>query len=339
MKPVGSLVVVAVMAAALSSCATSPAESPPSLQSLPSPTATQPSAAVYPAPERVFGGSCAALFTEAEVSEILGVPETLRLSGGGLGVYQQIPAHLGGMRCEWDGEYPGPSLVVVVMPVGVLTVPELDSCYSEEDYGFRYCPVDSTVNGIRISGAVLPLDDDVSRQAEAGELEAIFRQRAEGAAQVSAPVRSPTAWKSPCPWEQLQANPELHDLVVAEPAFIEEGLGSDGGYIPQPAEDDIYERPETAGWDCGFRYEEGPVNYWFGFTALGGGRWNEELLARLPGAVYQTVSGFDAVITWPDSTGDMVHVAAFIDDNWIGAYTSDPEATYSVLRVIVPLLR
>ena len=55
---------------------------PPAL----SPTATEPAAAEYPAPDRVFDGSCAALFSEAEVSEILGTPETLRLSGVGLDV-------------------------------------------------------------------------------------------------------------------------------------------------------------------------------------------------------------------------------------------------------------
>ncbi len=344
MKIVQACVLVAVALVALSGCQGQdsaihgPTIAPPTPTTSPTPTAV-----VYSAPDQVFEGSCAALFSEAEVSEMLGT--TVTLVGDSLrpyvpGTYSptvqaQIVPQLGGIRCDWEAEYPAPSLVLLALPSGVLTIGEQGSC--TVDYGITSCGVDATVNGIRISGAVIQSDDSTAAtlQGVADKVEAVFGERAAQTVAVPAPVPSATAWRAIPTCEQLESNAEIRALVVSEPSFIGT-WGSDGGYIYLPAEGDVYSRTDTE-YSCPLNFSEGGQEYFCYFSALGGGRWNEDLLAQLPGAERETVAGFDAVITLP--VGDGFSVEAFVDDNWISAYAANPETVYPVMRALAAMLR
>jgi hypothetical protein len=318
--------------AALSGCA---AEEPPASVSTLTATPTgeptsEPSAV---APAQVFDGDCSRLFSEEEVGEMIGTSVTLQ-DVAGSDLWDQVEPQLGGMRCEWDGEYPAPTLTVLVLPSGVLTIDEQASCHVDSASGVMYCDVDSTANGIRISGAVLQPDagGGVSLQPEADKVEALFIERATSAAAVSAPVPSATAWTSIPSCGELRSNVELQQLLLADRAFVG-FVGGDGGYTYLASEVDAYFSRSDNILNCSI---EGEGTY-FTFSALAGGGWNEQSLAELPGAVREVVDGFDAVIIRPASFGDGRMVEAFIDDNWIETYTTSPEATYPVLRALVAL--
>ena len=333
MKFSRGFVVIAAFAIALSGCAPEDLPAPtPTVSATPT---TEPTAKpVTVAPAQVFDGECSRLFSEAEVSEMLGTSVTLQLQFNGPYIARKLEQRFGGIRCEWDGKYPNPGLTVLVVPSGVLAIAEQEYCAVDDSNAAMYCSVDVTANGIRISGAVSHADagGGVSLQAEADKVEALFKERAMAVPAVPAPTPSATAWTSIPTCDELTTNSEIQALILADPVFVGP-LGGDGGYVYLPAEQDLYFSRSGARPNCQLSGGEG----YFIFSALGGGGWNEESLAELPGATREVVPGFDAVIVRPDSSEDMLNVDAFIDDNWISTRTTRPEATYPVLRALVAL--
>lgn len=291
-------------------------------------------AATFVQPDQVFGGQCDDLLSEDEVGGILGVPVVLEHRDG---TYpgNQIWPNLGGMRCNWYSES-GVSLLLIVLPSGVLTVGEQEGCSVDALSGDMLCAVDTTVNSIRVSGAVLQAGSGKgdSLQAPADKVEAIVAERLAATDAVSVPVTSATAWTSTCPVDVLQADAGIRALIVGQDAFAG-GLDNEPPYSSVPAEEEVITRTDLAA-SCLISYLVGD-SYNFIYSALGGGRWNEAALAHSAGAHYVDIEGFDAVIVRLDSsTGSFVD--AFLDDNWISAEVRSTDAAYPVLRAIAQRL-
>jgi hypothetical protein len=322
------LVVAMTLVLAVSACGPQPRTMPTPSRTTPTVTPTpEPSGPTYAKPDQVFDGSCTALFSEVEVGEMLGTTATLRVDAN-LDAYMP---QFGGIRCEWDTPPAAPNLIFLVLPAEVLAIGEQNSCQHEDSYNVSSCGVDATSNSIRISGAVQQDGGDLTALAPiADSVEKLFVSRAIDTKQVRMRVPLATTWKSIPDCYELGEDPGLQALLAANPG-ASQPLGIDGGYTYLPAEEELFFHRSDANQDCLIPDDIG----YFSFSAVGGGRWNEEILAALPSAKRETVAGFDSVITSPSEFGDETNIEAFVDDNWISCSTTDPGAAYPILRALV----
>jgi hypothetical protein len=142
---------------ALAGCATPAEPGPP----VPAPTITssegpaeQQRETGLTRPALVFDGDCARLFTDAELSSVMGATLSLRPNHftelwGGDAFFNQN----GGFECTWSGE--AGRVIALVLPEAATDYTATTECGLEEhDTGLMTCDLESVANGIRLSGMV-----------------------------------------------------------------------------------------------------------------------------------------------------------------------------------------
>jgi hypothetical protein len=284
---------VVVASLALSGCAfvepspTGSAE-PPATSSEPEGQAQQRETGLV-RPATVFDGRCDAVFSDAELQSVMG--GTLALGAnhftdlwGGDGLFNQN----GGFECTWRGE--GSRVIALVLPeAAVEYTPEARECGGSHDTDNISCPMESVVNGIRLSGLATLGQDPAAAQEARDALVAIFAEKA--ATQVPVPVPLPAvgAWALP---------PDCAFSLI--PGLGAAATGGDGyGYGKDTTQ---AERTLSENWlpaACVITGESVDLE----FAPIGGGRWHEEAIARRVDATPLALDGVEAAYGVPYHEG------------------------------------
>ena len=256
-------------------------------------------------PAQVFGGDCGALFTEDDVTRILGTPVALTAPTQWEGRPVAVEQH-GGIRCHWLGD--GASAWLVVMPdapVGYTTGSECEFLF--EDHA-RVCPLESVAGGIRLSGAVAPLQGD-GRVEQAGLL-ALFNGRATDASAVPAPIPAVGAWAYPLSCETVVAAADFSAVAgLGKDAMGSQVLGLEGTYS-SPLEMQLWGSDSPICEIYALPAGSATVD----FEAYGGARWEQAELAA--GSTPLPVDGLDSVTATPTSDGRFA-IDVFEGPNWL----------------------
>ena len=334
MKIVRALVAVAVTTVVLSGCqglaADSPLPSDPPSLALPAPAPTQARETGLVAPAQVFGGDCEALFTSAEISEILGMPVTGShesiVSRGG---FPYVEQH-GGLTCGWGhSDYQG-SVLVLLIPEKAVDYSASTGCDVFID-GASGCALEAAHNGIRISGAVFRADNDQAALASAqSSLLDLFAQRADEASAAPLPLPAVGAWAWPvdCPAVGVAGDFSAVPGLGAAAESLRAGGGTDAYFTPaDKALAGDYPVPY-----CVLR--TGDVYVYF--IAQGGTRWAEAEVTALPGATTIAVDGIDVVVL--SSGWEMTRVDAFDGPNWVTFYVRFPSNAGVLAQALVTAL-
>ena len=313
MNIVRALVAVAVTTTVLSGCqgraADSPLPSDPPSLALPTPTPTQARETGLVAPAQVFGGDCEALFTSAEISEILGMPmiasEGSYIADGG---FPYVEQHAG-MHCSWGhSDYQG-LVSLIVLPEAAVEYSASTGCDVATELGSG-CALEAAHNGMRISGGVFRADNDQAALASAqSSLLELFAQRAEEASVVPVPLPAAGAWAWPVDCVAVGAAGDFSAVpgLGAATESLRAGGGTDAYFAPAD---------KALAGDYPVPYcllQSGEVFVYF--IALGGSRWAEAQVTARPDATTIAVDGIDTVVLSPGWEG--TRVDAFDGPNWV----------------------
>lgn len=320
----------------LTACApTAPPSSPSALAPTPSPTPTmaptqQPETGLT-RPAAVFGGDCSAVFSDAEVSAIVGSATTLRApttEPRELSPVFTFVEQAGGLECTWDSAGAAHSVEVAIAPAGAASFPKQSGCLTLDD--FSWCELDASANATRLSGRVLGQGTtEAALTVMADSLVTLFEKSAAAAAAVPVPVPAVGAWISPTDCDALVAAVDFDALLPGGP-FVGGFAGGNDAYFT--ATDAVLRGNNTA--YCGVFNPDTNAGFYFG--TLGGARWNEKSLAAMPGVVVDSVPGLDVVLLRPAYGSTYVEV--FDGPNWFQTSTDDPATVYPVILAIVSYL-
>ncbi len=312
---------VTVALVALAGCALLPvAESPtpgvvPTLSPTPTPTPTQERETGLVAPAQVFGGDCEALFTVAELSDILGMTLTGPRKMSIADDHTPYVEEHGGVFCSWTSTTFQGGVVLVGLPEGAVDYAPPVGCDIQAEGMGSGCTLESVKNGIRISGAVSRADNDrAAVEAAQSALLELFAERAERAIVAPVPLPAVGAWAWPSNCDAIVAAADF-SAVPGLGGSVQSYSGGTDAYYP-PAEIALlgsYGPPI-----CVVRSGDVSID----FTALGGARWAETEVATMPGATTLAVDGIDSVMLSPTNYGK-TRVDAFDGPNWV---------TFSVLH-------
>ena len=330
---------LAIAVLALAGCAASaPAAQPtPSASATPTPdVAVQPVALAAPA--QVLDGDCSALFTDAELSAVLGTDVAEQTGFINAPSANAVPS-MGGIACSWAEAVPstGAALNVVVVSTGAVPAAADDTtCYeaSVDTSGesASACSFGVTAGALWLSGvaytAVGTGEDDTRAvvTAVSDAFDALDAAAPAAAAQATAWPASGCAALSAA--ADVAAVLQSPDLVVSD---------ADTGGGERPA--GIAAAATAAGvFDCSW-YQNGetPAGQTSGFNlqALPGGAWVQAQVLALPGAETVAVPGVDLAVRVPmdEATTGVTEVLDVFDGvNWL--QVSGPEE----LDVLAPAI-
>jgi hypothetical protein len=283
-------------------------------------SATQARETGLEAPQQVFGGECASLFSDEELSAALGAPMSVNTNvERDLGHYpdpiQSTVEQIGGIQCSWSSPTKsGIWLWVFVFPLGAID-------YDEKAYGCvvtgfegNDCQIESVSAGVRISGILgdsngastaAGLKKSTSRHAA---FVALFEERVGSVPLTPAPIPALGAWN---------VRPDCEAVVAAGDVTKVPGLGAKakgrttgfvGGYLPGF----LRSLHGDAATGCSIDGESVDVD----FTALGGERWKGAASVEKGKAKPLQVDGLDAVYVRDNSNG--THTIDVLDGpNWL----------------------
>lgn len=291
-------------------------------------------------PAQVFDGDCAAIFSDAALSEALGQPLTEMWAG------QEVPAdwlpplspesllveQVGGVHCSWSApstapdDFPSPVLVVAAVPASAVSAPEDTDCVAT-DMSATGCPIDVTANGIRLSGLVTSDLPGADPRARVAAVEALFLASASGAAAPATQTPLDGAWQTPADCASIAASLDRKALGEIDPISSDDSMGTDA----YASVVEVNLRGGRYIYTCSLNGETFSVS----FSLLGGGAWNRDAVLAQEGAEVVDLTGYDLVVESPRNGGT---IDIFDGVNWLHSEGNDPELTYPSLRVVVDAL-
>jgi hypothetical protein len=326
MKIVRSTWVLIFAVVALSGCAgqaatlsiVEPAHSSTPVDALtPTPSATQARETGLEAPKQVFGGECASLFSDEELSEALGVPMAAqdRDLGRKLDPVQSTVEQIGGIQCWWESPAKsGIWLWAFVFPDAAIEYDEAGYGCVSTGFEGNDCELESVVAGVRISGI---LGDSYGASTASGlkkstsrhtALLTLFAERVESVPATLAPIPAIGAWS---------VRPDCKAVVAAGDFTTVPGLGANakgrttgfiGGYLPGF----LQSLHCDGSVGCFIDGESVEVD----FFAFGGQRWKGAASVEKGKAKPLTVDGLEAVYVSDNSDG--THTIDVLDGpNWL----------------------
>lgn len=304
-----------VVLLAVTGCATSspPASAPPQVPSTsasPSGEPEQQRETGLTRPSGVFGGQCDNLFTDAELEAVMGEPLALEanhfreLWGGG-GVIDQA----GGLMCTWNGTQG--LVIAIALPEAAVDyeAPPWDCAEGSHDSYNYSCPLESIVNGTRLSAYVSASTSVDATRVSRDALIAIFSEKAAAVSPVPVPIPAVGAWVLPPDCAAVVAGADLS----AVPGL---GAGSTGSPYGGYGKDAPMAEGAIAGdWSpptCVIMGVSAEVE----FAPIGGSRWREADLAARADATALTLAGVDAAYGVPYENGTTL-VYAFSGPNML----------------------
>ena len=270
-------------------------------------------------PAQVFGGDCASVFSNAELSGLVGTamaPQdfgNLELSPYGGLITDTAAVTAGGLICAWSAEgNPGvPPLAAFgfFYESTIDAVPETDcgAPYSEGMDG-ESCTIEHVTGGIRMSGSLgLGSDGGADAKSVANELIDLFEKRVESEQSV-APTAPAGSWRNPIDCKGLDEAIDASDLYGETLVWNDFPGGSGNGPIKSLWS--LLQRGHSLScfWDVG---DDG----FFGATVglLGGGAWIEPTIVDA-GATEVTIDGLDhAYVLASSDSGDSTFTLYVID--------------------------
>lgn len=287
-----------------------------------SPEATEASETEAPAQERetglvapaqVFGGDCAALFSDAEVSAAVGATAT---AVSEYSVDSDAIEQRGGIECSWRTAEGDASFVLVwlfVFPQGAVPhEPSPAACgraaWESEDS--VDCAIEAVAAGAQISGLVIG-EGSTSGSVEPGTatLLSLFEERAAAASAAPVPIAALGAWDTPVVCESVVEAADFSAVAGLGAGSTGEGAGGRGGVVPAVV---LSLHGDDQLPFCVINGSSADVV----FTALGGMRWKGEQRAAAAGATPISVDGLDSVLVSAASGGG--HTVDVLDGpNWV----------------------
>lgn len=334
--PVYSALVVVAVALAGCAPASTAAQAPPTPSAMaPAAPVSAPAAEVPPAPTRILGGDCSALFPDTVVSDVLGTTVTAR------SIFLDSPnAHavstLGGLSCEWSvpagaEAAAGAASVSAVLLSSAVAGAETESvtCYTgaitatnDDASACRFSVIDGTA---WLSGVVYAptgtAQNDI--RAAVARLADVFRAVPSG--EVTLPALPATAWlPSGCAdlsdAADVAATLRSPDLVGSDVAI--DGPDSAPGLPAANAGAGTF----ACAWHTSGTVQNGtePIGQLDGFSIQGlpGGAWVQAQVMAQPGATIVDVPGADLAVRVPTAVGhEMLDV--FDGVNWLQIARAD----------------
>ncbi|WEO78490.1 hypothetical protein BJQ94_05490 [Cryobacterium sp. SO2] len=312
--------VVAVGALALAGCASASPGAQPTPSASATPMATLDPAAVT-APAQVLGGDCSALFTDAEVSTILGIDVSAQTAFSDAPTANAVPT-VGGVVCNWTQSGASePALSAVLESTATVAAGADDiTCYQssvDPDGALAgSCSFGVTSGPLWLTGVVTTAagttEDDA--KAAAATLSAAFGML--GATDPGGPAVESTAW----PFSGCADLSERAALAVQSPNLV--GSDSDIGGAGRPA--GVMAALRSVGaFSCSWSTDgDVPVGQVSGFNleALPGGAWAQTEVLALPGAEVVDLPGVDLAVRVPmdaATTGVAAALDVFDGGNWL----------------------
>lgn len=260
-------------------------------------------------PKQVFGGDCTKLFTIGELSAAMGTSMTVIAPDQIFDNSGIVDEQNAALRCAWEST-PYAVVDVLVYPSVAVTYDKPSECGQFTESAIDACPIETTVNGIAISGVEGIADGDAAVVSAAqATLLSLFADRATPENSAAVPIPAAGSWAYPVNCEAIVAAAVLSGVP---------GLGaSSTGYTGAGGSDAYYPAAVVALWGptglphCGIQGE----SVYLDFDAFGGGRWKEAELSAAP-AVPLAVDGVDAVYVLPLSDGRF-RINAFDGPNWL----------------------
>lgn len=307
----------------LSGCATASPGGPnftaaeETLQASPTPEPTQARETGLIAPAQVFGGDCAALFTEAEVSSVMGVDMFAETMSTSAYSDQAAIEQMGGIQCIWRHDLSqssgGDYLVawLVLFPQGAVEFQTPDIPCGRPDWqgdDESNCYVDEVRNGIRISGLMSGSGSlEASVEPARAALLEIFDERATPAAAAPVPLPAVGAWAMPMDCQAIVAAADLSAVPGLGAQSYGEGTGGRGGPLPLVLS---YIHGDDQLIGCEIIGESASVE----FLALGGMRWKSDT-TQSEGQSGLDIAGLDEVIA--TYLGEVYQIDVIDGPNWL----------------------
>jgi hypothetical protein len=272
------------------------------------------------APAQVLGGDCAALYSDALVSEVLGTPVTARQPFVDAPNALAVPT-LGGLHCEWaaaDLAETTASVTAVVLSTAVNDdAGESVTCSTGEVAAHvvdaSACAFSFVGNDLWLSGTVYPQagGTDSEVRAAVATLEQAFR--ALPATAVIDPALHPAAWTPPS-CAELSDTAEVA-ATLGRPGLVGANLGTSG---PESAPGVEAANAGARVFACAW-YDEGAtpaVDAGLSVQGLPGGAWAQTTVLAQPGAQVMSIPGVELAVRVPTAEGhDLVDV--FDGVNWL----------------------
>ena len=334
---ISAALIVATVAVALAGCGALPpspgATQNPAQTTSPTEPAEQERETGLVPPAQVFGGSCDALVTTDELTQISGMPmQFVEPSAFGGVPYPYVPQH-GGIECTWTtvGDSQSGVVTFIALPAEAVEYSASTACDVFTDSDEPGCALEAVQNGIRISGAVFQYGSDPSAQQQTQKaILDLFAQRAtvEAAAPVPLPAQGAWAWPVNCA-----------AVVDAGDFSAVPGLGAAATGEQSGGSDAYYPAAEVALWG-GFSPPYCNVysgDVYVTFYALGGGRWAEASVTAVPGATSVPVEGIDVVVQSPGYSG-LTRVDVFDGPNWLTFWVRYPANAGVAAQALVSAL-
>jgi len=328
------IVPVVVIVALLSGCTPEPAgpaaaPSAPVFESstpTPTPTPTQAEASEtgLTQPGQVFGGTCDALLSEADASELLGTKVALAETNP-IDVFETaLVWQPGGIRCNWIDKTSTVALSLSAAPsyaVGELDAPEACKPNRHDINGDISCGIVSEQNGIVVSGlAGLGGGTSTASKKKAEKIVASLTEAIEttSTSEMAKPVTlpAPGAWANPgvAPDKNPPTCADIDRAIVASDFM---GGGTRGtpeevfpvtGYlspIDQELAGSVSNEPSWCSWSAKrttAEIDNGQISQLFS-RELGGGAWILDHVAAAPGAKKITIDGVDRAFRYTSKDG------------------------------------
>ena len=245
-------------------------------------------------PALAFNGQCDLLFSDAQLSSVMGAP--LALTGNHWDEFwggDALFAEYGGFECTWISG--NARVIALVLPEAAVDyTPQDYECTETHDSSLMSCPMESIVNGLRISGLATLGQDPVAATVARDALLAIFTDKATGQAPVPVPLAAVGSWSLTLDCAGLAAGADFSAVPGLGAGAVDVGALGAGKDISQ-AESALV-ATESA---CAVQGDSAMVS----FIPVGGARWTEERVAARPEASPLALDGVDAAYGVPYADG------------------------------------
>lgn len=332
MTRAAALIMVGMLLAASTGCASTTAAHPPASEH-PAPTSTgEPEPALVAPPAPALGGSCEMVIDDATLSDLVGAP-VVRLTADRSEQVLAV-AVLGGLDCAWVDESGEAYVWLDVVPVAGL---EGRAAHAEEDSPYCYggdvpenrCTFSAVVGGYWISGIVGVASGSGNTALDAiGALTARLAETSAGAPAVAA-TRPDGMWGAGLDCASFGSTVDTAG-ILGSPFAAE--TGSRGGEVTPAFIGALDEVGDVA---C--IWSTAGDARWFSSEVLPGAGWAITELATRDGATPITVDGaLEAVALSPGGDGTNVYATDGVNLAWVSA-PADIELT-SVAALVTAIM-
>jgi len=333
---------------------------PAAVEATPTPTQAVASETGLTQPEQVFGGSCNALLSEADASEMLGKKVALAETNP-LDVFETaLVLQAGGVRCAWVERTGAVALTLTAAPaeaVGKLEAAEACQPNRRDVVGDITCGIASDKNGIVVSGLVgLGGGSSSGSQKNAQKVVAALTDALESNSTVD--MAKPVTLPAPRAWANPGVAPDKNpptcadiDLAIVSGDFM--GGGTRGkvedvlpvtGYL-SPIDEDLAgfltDEPSWCSWSATrtrTEIDKGQISQLFS-RELGGGAWMLDRVAASSGAKKITIDGVDRAYRYRSQSGQAsIWVADGPNAASFTYYAGQKDAGYRSVALVVEAL-